>query len=212
MKAIVSGLMSFQQLVNGKYRALFGRLADYQAPELLLLTCSDSRIDPGLMTQTQPGDIFVCRNAGNLVPPHSLPTDGTLASIEFALLSLDIRHLVVCGHTDCRAIKGALNRDAPGEAVHLRNWLKYIEPAVEQVRLRYGGNISSEHLNEVAAQHVVHQLERLKEYPLVASRLAEKSLTLHGWMYQLEAGQVTCYEEETGQFVPVNARYRNYLQ
>ena len=108
MDHVISGVAKFQKEVYPGKKAAFQKLANGQNPEVLFITCSDSRIDPNLVTQTEPGELFICRNAGNIVPPHSNQTGGMTASIEFAVAALGVTHIVVCGHTDCGAMKGAL--------------------------------------------------------------------------------------------------------
>ena len=108
MKHIIKGVLDFQKYAFPERQALFNSLADTQNPEVLFITCSDSRIDPNLVTQTHPGDLFICRNAGNVVPPHSTSTGSMTASIEYAVAVLGVKHIIICGHTNCGAMKGAL--------------------------------------------------------------------------------------------------------
>ena len=108
MEELIQGVTKFQNEVYPGKEAAFRKLANGQNPEVLFITCADSRIDPGMLTQTQPGDLFICRNAGNVVPPHSNQTGGMTASIEFAVAALGVSHIVVCGHSDCGAMKLSL--------------------------------------------------------------------------------------------------------
>ncbi len=123
MEKLISGLAKFQKTEFQKNKSLFKKLANKQEPETLFITCSDSRIDPNLITQTDPGELFICRNAGNIVPPHSLVTGGITASIEFAVMVLGVKHIIVCGHTDCGAMKGAMNPESVATLPHVSNWL-----------------------------------------------------------------------------------------
>ena len=208
MKKVVTGLMRFQQLAKSEHRALLDSLKSGQSPEVLMLTCSDSRIDPNLMTQTRPGELFVCRNAGNQVLPGRQSGDGTAASIEFAVLALGVQHLVVCGHTDCGAIRGAMHPEQLAELPLVRDWALNLRPAVEAAR-RGGG--SEPELDEVAAQNVVLQLANLKSLAAVAKGQKEGRLALHGWMYQTGTGELSCYDEQSGGFVPAARYYADLL-
>src|SRR5690554_975103 len=129
MTKFAAGVVRFQSDVFEKKRKLFHELADGQAPEALFITCSDSRIDPNLLTQTEPGELFICRNAGNIVPPHSNHTGAMTASIEFAVGALKVPHIVICGHSGCGAMKGAMNTDALADFPHVREWLAYARAA-----------------------------------------------------------------------------------
>ena len=155
---------------NGFYRIL--TLGVGQNPEVLFITCSDSRIDPNMVTQTGPGDLFICRNAGNVVPPHSNQTGGMTASIEFAVAALGVEHIVICGHTDCGAMKGALAPEALDELPHVKEWLGHCRGATEVVKHKHG-SVGSEHLDEVTKENVLLQIQHLKTHPSVAGRLSK---------------------------------------
>ncbi|MGO1233103.1 MAG: carbonic anhydrase [Marinobacter sp.] len=137
MDHIVKGVLEFRKNVYPEHEDLFGELATGQSPEVLFFTCSDSRIDPNMMTGTNPGDLFICRNAGNIIPPHSNETGGMTASIEFAVAVLNVRHIIVCGHTDCGAVKGALDVQGLKGLPHVQEWLGHCRSAIEIVRERH---------------------------------------------------------------------------
>lgn len=215
MKNIVQGLLKFRENIfeEPENRELYRRLVEQgQKPEVMLLTCADSRIDPARLTQTAPGELFIYRNAGNVAPPPESPSgSGLLAAVEFALQQLRVRELVVCGHSHCGAVAGAVNPDGLSALPHVRAWASHIRPAVERVQKARGGQLSKADVDEVARQNVVQQLENLKQYPGVAARLAEGSLTLHGWMYRLETGEVSCHDEKSGEFLSVEKYYADLL-
>ena len=125
MDHVISGVAKFQNEVYPDKKATFQKLANGQNPEVLFITCSDSRIDPNLVTQTDPGELFICRNAGNIVPPHSNETGGMTASIEFAVAALGVEHIVLCGHTDCGAMKGAINPEGLSSLHRVKEWLDH---------------------------------------------------------------------------------------
>lgn len=207
MQKIISGLTEFKNKSYDERKELFATLASGQSPEVLLVTCADSRIDPNLITQTDPGDLFVCRNAGNVVPPYSADaTSGMMASIEFGVAALGVQHIVVCGHSDCGAMKGAMNPEGLDALPSVANWLNHCEAAVATVKEKHG-SLSKEHLNEVTEQNVVLQMEHLESHPAVAAKLASGDIELHGWVYDIGEGSVACYDADKQAFVSVEERY-----
>jgi len=207
MEHVISGVARFQKEVFPAKEAQFRKLANGQNPEVLFITCADSRIDPNLVTQTEPGELFICRNAGNIVPPHSSQTGGTTASIEFAVAALGVSHIVICGHTDCGAMKGAIAPEKLGGLPHVKEWLGHCRSATEVVRARCG-ELGVEHLDDVTCENVVQQLQNLRTHPSVATGLASGRLMLHGWQYDIASGEVRYYDAESGGFKPVDDAYR----
>lgn len=208
MDHVISGVAKFQKEVYPGKKATFQKLANGQNPEVLFITCSDSRIDPNLVTQTGPGELFICRNAGNVVPPHSNQTGGMTASIEFAVAALGVSHIVICGHTDCGAMKGALNPEALSGLPHVKEWLGHCRVASEVVKERCGHeDLTHEHLEEVTQENVVQQIQHLRTHPAVAAKIATGQVKLHGWVYNIESGDVLCYDEKTGKFETMDEAY-----
>ncbi len=203
MDRVLSGVAKFQREVYPEKEKNFRELAEGQQPEVLFITCADSRIDPNLITQTEPGELFICRNAGNVVPPHSNQTGGMTASIEYAVAALGVEHIVVCGHTDCGAMKGALNPEMLASLPHVKEWLGHCRAAVEVVREQHG-EVGPEHLECVTAENIALQLQHLRTHPAVAARLAVGRLHLHGWLYNIETGEVLCYNEATRGLEPLD--------
>lgn len=210
MEKVVSGIVKFQQDAFETRKKLFAELANGQSPEVLFITCADSRIDPNLVTQTEPGDLFICRNAGNIVPPHARVAGGVTASIEYAVAVLGVKDIVVCGHTDCGAMKGALNPDALVDLPHVHEWIDHARAAVEVVKARRG-RAGLEELGHVTEQNVLLQLQHLKTHPSVAARAAAGELELHGWIYSIETGAVSAYDEVRDAFVPITERYASLV-
>jgi len=207
MDHIINGVLIFQKDVFPAHQKLFDELATQQSPEVLFITCSDSRIDPNLVTQSQPGDLFICRNAGNIVPPHSKATGGMTASIEYAVAVLGVRHIVVCGHTDCGAMKGVLNMDALEELPHVKEWLSHSRSAVEIVKFM-GESSGATQLERVTEENILQQIQHLKTHPVVASRLAAGQLQLHAWMYDIESGGMCCSDGKNRSFEPLEGFYQ----
>lgn len=208
MPHFAAGVVRFQQDVYPDKQAFFEKLSKGQSPEALFITCSDSRIETAMLTQTDPGDLFICRNAGNIVPPHSNQTGGMTASIEFAVAALKVPHIVVCGHTDCGAMKGAMNPDSLGGLPHVREWLGHARAAVAIVDA-VGGDTLSDHdrMLMLLKENVILQLLHLRTHPSVAVRLAKGDLKLHGWVYDIADGEVYALDTATNAWSRVAERY-----
>src|SRR5437763_673289 len=180
---ILRGLSHFQQDVYPEHRDLFQRLALGQRPQALFITCADSRIDPSLLTQTKPGELFICRVIGNIVPPYPDAIGGVSATIEYAVAVLGVPDVIVCGHTDCGVMKGVLNPEAMAALPSVSAWLDYAQPA------RLAAPVDG--LLKLAEANVVQQIENLKTHPSVAARVESGDLSLHGWVYHIGEGAVT---------------------
>ncbi|WP_370336387.1 carbonic anhydrase [Parvularcula marina] len=207
MPRFAAGVVKFQSEVFPEKKELFEKLSHGQSPEALFITCSDSRIETAMITQTDPGELFICRNAGNIVPPHTEHTGGMTASIEFAVSALNIPHIVICGHTECGAMKGAMNPDGLDSLPHVRQWLGYSKAAVDIVNHLAPDADDETRMKMLLEQNVVLQLQHLKTHPAVAVRLAKGDLALHGWVYDIKSGEVVAYDEASGKFEPVAERY-----
>lgn len=207
MSRIAMGVIKFQREVFPEKQELFERLSTGQSPEALFITCSDSRIETALITQTDPGELFICRNAGNIVPPHTNQTGGMTASIEFAVGALRVPNIVICGHTECGAMKGAMNRDALTHLPHVREWLGYAQGAVDIVEALGADLDEKERMELLLRQNVLLQLQHLKTHPTVAVALAQNAVQLHGWVYDIKTGGVSSYNEETHSWSPIDEHY-----
>lgn len=215
MQNLVRGVLTFQQDVYPDKKDLFGTLAGGQNPRILFITCSDSRIDPNMVTGSHPGDLFICRNAGNIIPPHSNETGGMTASIEYAVAVLGVRHIIVCGHTDCGAVKGALNVDALKGLPHVKEWLGHCRSAMEIVRERHdietGSCLDECHLDEAIEENVLQQVQHLRTHPIVAAKLATHKVQIHGWVYDIESGRIRCCDHLSEQFTDFNDHYADVI-
>ncbi len=210
MQKLVEGLHRFQQNVFGSKQKLFERLVEGQRPLALFITCSDSRIDPNLITQTAPGELFILRNAGNIVPPYGAVQGGEAATIEYAVCVLKVRDIIVCGHSHCGAMGGLLNQDSLGDMSAVRSWLSHAEATHRIIKENY------EHIQEPKArltatveENVLVQLENLRTHPSVAAALGRDDMKLHGLVYKFETGQVIAYEPRSGQFAPIDVKSVN---
>ncbi|WP_255990371.1 carbonic anhydrase [Chitinolyticbacter albus] len=201
MQKLFDGTQRFRNDTFPRHRELFDRLSARQQPEVLFITCSDSRIDPNLLTQTEPGDIFVLRNAGNIVPPHGASSGGEEATIDYAVQVLGIEHIVVCGHSDCGAMKGLLHPEKLNELPAVGRWLAHAEATRSVVHCTCHGRPDHEKLDEAIRQNVRVQLNHLRTIPSVNAGLVRARLQLHGWVYDIASGQVHVVDETTGRYV-----------
>ena len=174
-------------------------VAEGQHPKTLFIGCSDSRLVPYLLTGAGPGELFIVRNVGALVPPymglHGL--HGTAAAIEYAVLNLHVSHIVVCGHSHCGAVK-ALYEEISPEAQNLNAWLDLAREATLPVQ------VTEEALRRTEQRSVVLQLERLMDYPMVRQRVEKRQIALHGWHYVIEDGEIHVFDVKSGKFVPAS--------
>lgn len=211
MPKFAAGVVRFQNEVFPEKKELFEALSKGQSPEALFITCSDSRIETAMITQTEPGELFICRNAGNIVPPHTNHTGGMTASIEFATAALQVPHIVVCGHTECGAMKGALGLTEDPASLdtlpHVKEWLSYSRAAVQVVDIKHPDVSAEDRMTALLRENVILQLQHLKTHPAVAARLAKGDLQLHGWVYDIKTGDVHAYDEKTGEFSTVDKLY-----
>jgi len=208
MQKLIQGIHRFQQESFRPLQSLFEQLSKGQNPETLFITCSDSRIDPNLLTRSKPGDLFILRNAGNIVPPHGAPNGGEAATIEFALAAFAVKDIIICGHSLCGAMEGLLQPEKVVGLPAVSSWLSYAEKTRQIVKANYGHLEGDRLLTATVEENVLVQLENLRTLPAVASRLAEGQLHLHGWVYKIETGEVFAYDLTCGQFVPV-AQYQH---
>ena len=197
---LLEGVAKFTASVFPEKRDQFARLATGQHPHTLFITCADSRIVPEMITQSAPGDMFVCRNIGNIVPAYGEMMGGVSAIVEYAVVALGVSHIVVCGHSDCGAMKGLLRADNPtlNQMPTVSSWLRNAEAArsvVEAVHPDLDGNPKVQALVE---QNVRLQMQHLLTHPAVAARTAGGSLRLHGWIYDIENGGVTMLDQVGG--------------
>jgi carbonic anhydrase len=203
MQKLVKGIHEFQRDVFRSEREMFERLAKGQSPETLFITCSDSRINPNLLTGTKPGELFILRNAGNLVPPFGAVRGGEAATVEYAVSILNVQDIIVCGHSHCGAMSALVEPKGLDEVPAVKEWLGYAESTRRVVQTNYASLDVKARANVAIPENVLTQIENLRTHPSVAARLARGDLGLHGWVYKIETGEVFAYETETGQFSPV---------
>lgn len=194
VEKFLRGVSQFQRDVYPRRRDLFEKLAVGQRPDALFITCADSRIDPCLLTQSIPGELFICRVIGNIVPLYPDSLGGVSATIEYAAGVLRVPDIIVCGHTDCGVIKGALAPDHLSQFAAVWNWLRHANIQ------RRDAQPSPELILAATEENVIAQLSNLRSHPSVAHRLLEGNLGLHGWIYHIGSGAVTVYNEANRKF------------
>lgn len=204
MHRLIEGFERFRSEEFPGRQGLFSQLAGGQKPRALFITCSDSRIDPNLLTQSEPGELFTLRNAGNLVPQYSDLDGGEAATIEYAMIGLKIPQIIVCGHSQCGAMGALLDPDAARNFPAVGRWLEHAA-AARQIVEEDLGNTASPAQRALAAVYanVLVQMDHLKTHPTVSAALAEHKVEIHGWVYHFETGEVFTHEESTGRFVPL---------
>lgn len=201
MQKLIRGLHHFQANIFGSQRELFERLADGQNPEALFITCSDSRVNPNLITQTAPGDLFVLRNAGNLIPPYGAVHGGEAATIEYAVSVLGVKDIIVCGHSHCGAMDALMHQEKLCDVPAVAEWLGHAEATRRIVKENYHHLADRELLTATIEENTLVQIENLRTHPSVAARISRRALSIHGWVYQIETGRVFTYDPQQGQFV-----------
>lgn len=203
MQKLIHGIHQFREENFRPLQDLFEELSKGQTPETLFITCSDSRIDPNLLTRSKPGELFILRNAGNIIPPHGAGNGGEAATIEFAVAALGVKDIIICGHSHCGAMRGLLEPASVTSLPTVSSWLSHAETTRRIVQDNYTHLEGDKLLTATVEENVLVQLENLRTLPAVASRLVRGNLHLHGWVYKIETGEVFAYDLASGQFVPV---------
>ncbi|MCP6760095.1 MAG: carbonic anhydrase [Fischerella sp. CENA71] len=202
MKKLIKGLREFQSSYFSTHQELFEQLSHGQKPRVLFITCSDSRVDPNLITQAQLGELFVIRNAGNIIPPFGATNGGEGATIEYAVQALDIQQIIICGHSHCGAMKGLMKLNNLREEMPLvHDWLKYAEATRRLVLDHYSHYQAEELLEIIIAENVLTQIENLRTYPVIHSKLYQGQLKIYAWIYQIETGEVLAYDPDKHGYV-----------
>lgn len=203
MDRVVAGVQKFLKEIAPNKQEEFRALALGQKPEILFITCSDSRIVPGMILQSVPGLVFVVRNAGNIVPPSGATISGETATIEYAIRALNIKNIVVCGHTNCGAMQGLLDRASVATMPLVDQWLGYAESSLEKCKARKPGDPVD--LSRLVRENVLMQLENLKTHAFIKEAINAGNLTLHGWVFEIETGRMLRYDAQTDEFTPLDS-------
>jgi carbonic anhydrase len=201
MKKLIKGIIDFKKNATSEYKQNFSKLALGQSPDALLVTCSDSRVAPNVFASTNPGDLFVVRNVGNLIPPscnynsgHSQGCESAAAAIEYALLNLNVSNIIICGHSECGAMQSIMCNCSNISSPNLKEWLKFGFLAKEKLNQNLDSKIAPH--NQLSKLNVLEQLNHLKSYPIIQERINENKLKIHGWWFDIAAMDVYYYNKE----------------
>ena len=204
MNELIGRVFNFETHTFPNQSALYARLAENgQSPKALMISCADSRIVPEHIMQAEPGDLFVCRNAGNIVPPFSQGNGGVTSTVEYAVVALGVRDIIVCGHSDCGAMKAVAKPAGLEKMPNVAAWLRHSEAAGQVVAHGYPDMDDAERVRAIALENVVTQLAHLRTHPAVAAGIARGDIALHGWFVDIQAGCVLGLDGVSGRFMPL---------
>ncbi|WP_241767690.1 carbonic anhydrase [Tanticharoenia sakaeratensis] len=204
---LLEGVRTFREDVYPENRELFAELAESQSPATLFITCSDSRINPSMITQTEPGELFIVRNVGNIVPPYGEMLGGVSSAIEYAVGALHVKNIVVCGHSNCGAMGALMDPDSPklDALPTVRRWLRTSTAARAVAMALRADDAGPASVRDLAEQNVLLQLTHLRTHPLVAAAIARRELTIQGWFYDIASGEITVLDETLRHPISVDA-------
>lgn len=200
MQHIVEGFLNFQKDIFPEQKELFRSLASSQNPKALFISCSDSRLVPELVTQQEPGQLFVIRNAGNIVPSFGPEPGGVSATIEYAVVALGVSDIVICGHSNCGAMKAIATCQCLAPMPAVEHWLRYADAAKAVVEKK-NYDTEEDKVNAMVQENVIAQLNNIKTHPSVAVGLRNNALRLHGWVYDIESGAIRALDKDSKKFV-----------
>jgi carbonic anhydrase len=204
MNELIGRVFDFQTRVFPDQSELYEQLAtDGQFPKALMISCADSRVVPEEIMQAKPGDLFVCRNAGNIVPMFSENVGGVSSTVEYAVAVLGVRDIIICGHSDCGAMKALMNPASLEGMPSVTAWLHHSHAARSVVSASYPDLSGPEAVRAAAQENVVIQLAHLRTHPSVAAAIARGEIALHGWFFDIHAGGVLALDGASGQFEPI---------
>ncbi len=217
MRKLIMGIVEFREQMLPQYAEQFRKLSLGQEPDTLFITCSDSRVVPDLLVSTDPGDLFVMRNVGNMVPPATVEGSSTgdlseASAIEYSVQVLKVENIVVCGHSECGAMKAALSMktaltNSPlADTPNLSKWLHHCTSAVFRLDQEGPLNRTLSVHDQLSQLNVLVQLEHLMSYPMVQQRVRAGDLQLSGWWFDIASGEMFAYERETRAFERIDRR------
>ncbi|MBS7668696.1 carbonic anhydrase [Croceicoccus gelatinilyticus] len=204
MNEFIGRVFSFERSTFPESSALFGRLTKQgQSPTALMISCADSRVVPEQIMQADPGDLFVCRNAGNIVPPFATMNGGVSSTVEYAVMALNVSDIIICGHSDCGAMKALSKPETLEGMPNVAAWLRHGSAASHIVDSCMGDLEDGDRVRALSLENVIAQLNNLRTHPSVSAAMARGDLALHGWFVDIHEGVVLGLDGETGQFRPL---------
>ncbi len=213
MKKLIKGIVHFRKNCLKEYCIKLSKLSSRQSPDALFVACCDSRVVPNVFASSDPGDLFVLRNIGNLIPPYCAQSQenskidiSVAATIEFSLLNLGVKDIIICGHSECGAMQALLenNSNEADSLPSLNRWLEYAAPSYERFKNSVFKNTTLTPCNLLSRVNVLQQLENLKTYPKVIERLKNKKLRIHGWWFDLTTADIYHYDQSDDEFVLID--------
>jgi carbonic anhydrase len=206
MKKLIQGIVDFRAGLTQESRELFAQLALGQKPDALFIACSDSRVVPNLFASKNPGDLFVMRNIGNLIPPVSATLDENSATavLEYAIFCLKVSNIIVCGHSECGAMQTITQGLELKACPHLTCWLQHGEESLKMVRNGFVLNPALSEHNQVSQVNVLQQMGHIASYPFIREAIEKNQVRIHGWWFDIARADVYCYEQDQNQFVLID--------
>ena len=206
MKKLIQGIVDFRKGLTEENRTLFAQLALGQRPDALFIGCSDSRVAPNLFASTNPGDLFVVRNIGNLIPPSSTSfhESSVPAAIEFSIHFLNVADIIICGHSECGAMQMLAQGTSTLSCPHLKSWLKFGEEALTKVKNGLIIDSSLSLHNQISQANVLEQMQHLASYPFIREKIEENKLRIHGWWFDIARADVYAYEQNLNRFLLID--------
>lgn len=212
MEKLVNGIIDFQKNVLPQYRETFSKLALFQSPDTLFVACSDSRVVPNLFASSDPGDLFVFRNVGNIIPPcdcngHSKAPSAS-ACLEFSVLTLKVKDIIICGHSDCGAIRALIGKTNKEELLPgISRWLENAKDAYDLEKEGVLDNTDDHFVNYLSKLNVISQMNHVLTYPYVKEKFDKDEIRIHGWFFDLESAKVLMYKESKKTFIEINEEH-----
>jgi carbonic anhydrase len=204
MTSLLAGYRRFRRDVYPVQKARFERMAHSQHPHTLFITCSDSRVVPSMFTQTEPGELFICRIVGNLIPAHGAAAGGVVSAIEYAVSVLGVKQVIVCGHSDCGAMRAFLHPEKLQGLPAVSSWLEHASTPIALAKQCYGHLPEEDFLKRLTQENVISQMHHLRTHPAVAMALRAGKLKIDGWYFDIAGATVSGYDEDRGEFVALD--------
>lgn len=204
MEKLLRGYSKFRTEVFPKEKHRFKLLANSQKPHTLFITCADSRVDPSMILQAAPGELFICKVVGNLVPTYGSAMGGVASAVEYAVTVLGVRHVIVCGHSDCGAMRAFQHPEKLRSLKAVESWLEHAATAIAVSKDHHAHLEGDHYLEALTKENIISQLQHLRTHPSVASRLRKSDLYIHGWYYDIGEGLVSTYDDKRAVFRPLD--------
>ncbi|MDX1982189.1 MAG: carbonic anhydrase [Bryobacteraceae bacterium] len=208
MMKLIAGYRRFRSEVFPEQKSHFKLLESSQSPDTLFITCADSRVVPSLITQTEPGELFICRVVGNLVPAHGSMMGGVSAAVEYAVSVLGVKHVIICGHSDCGAMRAFMHPEKLEPLRAVRGWLEHASAAITVAKENFAHLEGDVFLEALTKENILVQLQHLRTHPCVASGLRKGTLQIHGWYYDIGTGEVSRCDEDQHKFIALDAEFQ----